>query len=450
MPYLLNFVYLLALVFLSPWLLYKSLTTGKYRRGVWNKLTGRVLMGTTIPSVPAPPDADTNADRPTVWFHGVSVGEIHLLRQVVAAYRQRHPSHACVISTSTDTGFDEARKAYPDLPIIFWPFDFTWAVKSALARVRPTLVVLAEGEIWPNFVRIAKGKGIRLAVINARMSPRSAGRYRKLRWLASSTFSRLDLCAAQTEEYAASFRLAGAPSVVVTGNVKYDGASTDRANPRTVALGRLLGIRPGEMVWVAGSTQAPEEEIVLDIYKRALAQLPNLRLVLVPRQKERFEPVAQLLEKSGLPHTRRSRLNQSPTQAAEAPGRAVILLDTFGELSAAWGLADVAFVGGSLDGKRGGQNMIEPAAYGAAVTFGPCTWNFKDTVARLLQDRAAVQVLDRAELERETLSFLSGDERRRLLGQAARAFVAAQQGAVQRTLDALDRLLVAPHERRAA
>src|SRR5438128_2039050 len=141
MPYLLNLVYLVAFVLFSPWLLYQALTTGKYRRGLWTKLRGRVEVPRTTAT--------------TVWFHGVSVGEIHLLRQVVAAYRRRHPEHACVISTTTDTGFDEARKAFPDLPVIFWPFDFTWAVKSSLIRVKPALVVLAEGEIWPNFVNIA-------------------------------------------------------------------------------------------------------------------------------------------------------------------------------------------------------------------------------------------------------------------------------------------------------
>jgi 3-deoxy-D-manno-octulosonic-acid transferase len=425
MPYLLNLVYLLVLFLLAPWLLYKSVTTGKYRRGFWMKLTGRVTM---------PP---TKAQATTVWFHGVSVGEIHLLRQVVAAYRRRHSDHACVVSTTTDTGHDEALKAFPDLPVIFWPFDFTWAVKTALARVQPALVVLAEGEIWPNFIRIAKHRGIRLGVINGRMSPRSRRRYEKLRWLARGAFAHLDVCAVQTEEYAAGFRALGAANVVVTGNVKYDGACADRANPRTLGLRGLLGIMPGELVWVAGSTQDPEEEIVLGIYRRALDKHANLRLVLVPRQKERFDRVAELLERSGLAYVRRSRLAPSSNHPVTSSSRPVLLLDTFGELGAAWGLADVAFVGGSLDGKRGGQNMIEPAAYGAAVTFGPCTWNFKDTVARLLQNNAALQVTDAAALELETLRLLGDADLRNALGRAARAFVAAQEGATERTLEAL-------------
>jgi 3-deoxy-D-manno-octulosonic-acid transferase len=434
MPYLLNLIYLLTLILFSPWLLYKALTTGKYRRGFWTKLTGRV-------------DArSANRQTRTVWFHGVSVGEIHLLRQVVAAYRRRHPDERCVISTTTDTGFDEARKAFPDLAVIFWPFDFTWAVKTSLARAQPDLVVLVEGEIWPNFVRIAKSRGIRLAVVNGRMSPRSAGRYVKLRRVVRGIFGRLDVCAVQTEEYAAGFRKVGATNVIVTGNVKYDGACADRNNPKTVALRDLFGIRPGQLVWVAGSTQDPEEEIVLGIYRCVILKYPNLRLVLVPRQKERFNPVADLLQRTGLAFVRRSAM--PPGQAVS--GSPVVLIDTFGELSAAWGLADVAYVGGSLDGKRGGQNMIEPAAYGAAVTFGPFTSNFKDTVARLLQCDAALQVPDAAGLESATLRLLADARLRAALGQAALQFVASQQGATQRTLDALDGLWERSPSARAA
>ncbi len=181
MPYLLNLVYLLVLLGYVPRLLYMGLTTGKYRRGFWTKLTGRVA-----PTKAAP-------GQRTVWFHGVSVGEVHLLRQVISAYRRQHPDHCCVVSTTTDTGHEEACKAFPDLQVIFWPFDFTWSVQTALARIRPDMVVLAEGEIWPNFVRLAKQKGIRLAVINARMSPRSAGRYARLRGVVRGIFARLDV-----------------------------------------------------------------------------------------------------------------------------------------------------------------------------------------------------------------------------------------------------------------
>jgi 3-deoxy-D-manno-octulosonic-acid transferase len=425
MSYLLNALYATLLLGLSPWLLYKAVTTRKLRRGLLRKLLGSAVL--------------RDGDAPCAWFHGVSVGEIHLLGQVVAQFRRRHPTWDCVISTTTDTGMEEACKRFPDLPVFYWPFDFSWSVRKALANVKPSLVVLAEGEIWPNFVLAAKSRGVPVAVINGRMSPRSARRYEWLAWLARPLFRRIDLFAAQTEDYALGFKTLGAPpeAVHVTGSVKYDGVLADRRNARTQELRALLGIKKGELIWIAGSTQAPEEEIVLRIYQEACALHPNLRLCIVPRQRERFEEVAGLLTRSGLPFLRRSQLVTPNIQTA-----AVILVDTIGELSALWGLADVAFVGGSLDGRRGGQNMIEPAAYGAAVVFGPHVWNFRDTATRLVAAGAAIQVQDAAELARVTLQLLSSTEHRHTLGEQAQRFVGSQQGATQRTLALLDQLVL--------
>lgn len=421
MRYLLDLVYLLALLAFSPWLIYKAFTTGKYRRGLVVKLLGQ-----------APLDPDS---RRVAWFHGVSVGEIHLLRQVIAAFRHRHPGWQCVISTTTDTGLDEARKHFPELTSFYWPLDFSWSVRRALRCVNPTLVVLAEGEIWPNFVLAAAERGVPVAVINGRMSPRSARRYQLVRGLVRLILRRIALFAMQTEEYAASLCQLGVlpERIRVTGSVKYDGVVGERGNTQTVALGKLFGIGRGDLVWVAGSTQAPEEELVLDIFRRARAAHPNLRLLLVPRQRDRFEEVAGIVQRSGLSFARRSTLAEPADPATE-----VLLVDTIGELGAVWGLADVAFVGGSLDGQRGGQNMIEPAAYGAAVVFGAHVWNFRDTVARLLEAGAAEQVVDAAGLEMVVRRLLNEASEREAMGAAARALVREQQGATERTIDLLE------------
>jgi 3-deoxy-D-manno-octulosonic-acid transferase len=435
MVYLLNLLYLGALTLLAPWLCFRALTTGRYRRGLAAKVLGRVVHPLL-----------TDDGCPVVWFHGVSVGEIHLLRSLIARFRERFPHWRCVVSTTTDTGHDEARKCFPDLAVIDWPFDFTWAVQSALRRVRPSLVVLAEGEVWPNFVWAASRMGIRLAIVNGRMSPRSASRYRKVHALVHPLFARFDLITAQTDEYREHYQALGATHVVATGNIKYDGVQTDRANSKTRAMGEMLGVWPGEIVWVAGSTQDPEERLCLAIYAKARQAQPRLRLILVPRHRERFDEVARLLQESGLPFVRRSRLEAGYVP----PSGAVILADSMGELSAIWGLADIAYVGGSLDGKRGGQNMIEPAAYGSAVLFGPHTWNFKDPVANLLGRNAAVQVMDASALEAAVLELLQDADRRRDLGQAARQFVLSQQGATGRTLDCLEQLMQPAPARRAA
>jgi 3-deoxy-D-manno-octulosonic-acid transferase len=426
MRFLLDAVYLLGLLVLSPWLGYKILTTAKSRRGLWAKLTGRAVLR---------PDSG----RTVAWFHGVSVGEIHLLGTIVTAFRTRHPDWQCVVSSTTDTGLAEARKRFPDLAVFPWPFDFSWAVRRALRRVRPSLVVLAEGELWPNFLLAARANGIPVAIVNGRMSPRSCQRYRRAAWLVRPLFSRVDLIAAQTEEYAVSYRSLGArpERVAVTGNVKYDGVETDRDNARTQGLRRLLGIEPDDLVWIAGSTQAPEEEIALDIFRRLQTELPRLRLLLVPRQKERFEDVASLLRRAGVPFRRRSY------PIIPSSRHPVILVDTIGELGALWGLVDVAFVGGSLDGRRGGQNMIEPAAYGAAVVFGPHVWNFRDAAERLVRAGGAVQVVDAEGLATAVRRLLSDADERARFGSAARRFVLRQQGATVRTVDLLSRLVPA-------
>jgi 3-deoxy-D-manno-octulosonic-acid transferase len=424
MRFLMDAVYLLALLLLSPWLVWRALRTGRYRRGLRAKLLG-----------PSPCHPVTLSPCHPVWFHGVSVGEVHLLRQVIGAFRRRRPDLACVVSASTDTGLAEARKAFPDLAVFPFPFDFSWAVRRSLEAVRPSLVVLAEGEIWPNFLLACRRFGVPVAVINGRMSPRSRLRYRRLAVLAGPLLHRIDLFAMQNEDYARAVRDVGVPPgrVSVTGNVKYDGVSADRGNPRTAELRRLLKVGADDLVWIAGSTQAPEEETALGLWNKLRVEFPRLRLFVVPRQKDRFDEVARLLERSGVAFARRSA-----GAGLDAP---VVLVDTIGELGALWGLADVAFVGGSLDGRRGGQNMIEPAAYGCAVVFGPHVWNFADTAARLCEVGGARQVADAGELEEVLRSLLSDTARRRQMGEAARDFVLRQQGATERTIALLDDLL---------
>jgi 3-deoxy-D-manno-octulosonic-acid transferase len=427
---LLDLAYLLGLVTAAPWLLYRSLTSGRYRRAPLARFFGAVPL--TRPA---------KNGRPRAWFHGVSVGEVHLLRQVVAGFRERHPNWECVVSSTTDTGLDEARRCFPDLPVIAWPLDFSWAVRRALDIVQPRLLVLAEGELWPNMLRAAKRRGVTVAVVNGRFSPRSARRYQRLSGLARPMLQHVDLFAVQTDEYAEALKNLGvlAGRVAVTGSVKYDGLTGDRDNPQTTELGRLLGLDGGDLVWVAGSTQAPEEKIALSLYRTLKARFPRLRLVLVPRQRDRFDEVATLVRQSGLPLVRRSALNGKPP----ADRGAVVLVDTIGELGAVWGLADVAFVGGSLDGKRGGQNMLEPAAYGAAVVFGPHVWNFRDAAGRLVREGGAVQVKDAAGLTKVLPELLSSTGKRKRLGATARRLVLSQQGATERTLEALG-FLVAP------
>jgi 3-deoxy-D-manno-octulosonic-acid transferase len=434
MRFVLNALYIFVALLLSPWLVYKAITTGKYRRGLWSKLTG--ALGREDRPLPLEP----GAVRQTVWFHGVSLGEIHLLRPIIEQFRSRHPDWHCVVSTTTDTGYDEAMKRFTGLPVFFWPFDFSWAVRRVLQIIQPRLVVLAEGELWPNFLSLAKASGAQVVVVNGRLSPRSFRNHCHLRRLTGRLFDKIDLFAVQTPAYAASFRALGVPveRIIVTGSVKYDGVVMDRDNAKTRELASLFGIASGEMVLVAGSTQDPEESVALAVWQACRIKHPQLRLILVPRQKERFDQVAAWLSQQAIPFVRRSELKGPANER-----NCVILVDTIGELNAVWGLSHVAFVGGSLDGRRGGQNMIEPAAYGSAVLFGPHVWNFRDTAARLVEAGAAIQVMDAVDLEHAVRRLLDLPAERSKLGSRAQELVKSQQGATVKTLDCLDRLIAA-------
>jgi 3-deoxy-D-manno-octulosonic-acid transferase len=428
MPLVLDALYLLVLVALSPWLAWRAAVTGRYRRDLAAKLLGRVAV----------PNPDS---KPVAWFHGVSVGEVHLLVTLVGAFRKRHPDWVVVVSSTTDTGLAEARVRFADCVVVPYQFDFSWAVGRALDTIKPRVVVLAESELWPNFLAAASRRRVPVVVVNGRLSPRSFSRLRQVAWIARRLlFRHVTHFAVQSDDYADRLRQLGVPSekVSVTGSVKYDGATGDRDSPKAVELRRLLGLSGRELVWVAGSTHAPEEAVVLDAFARLRSRFPDLLLILVPRHPDRFAEVADLVAKSGLPHVRRGQL----TRPVRTPP-AVVLLDTVGELGAAWGLADVGYTGGSLDGKRGGQSMIEPAGYGVPTVFGPHVWNFRDAARRLVEAGGAVVVPDAAGLERAIGRLVGDTELRRRMGAAARELVKQQQGATARTLDLIDRVVAA-------
>lgn len=421
MPYLLNLVYGIALTLTLPWLVYQSIRTGKYREGLAARLLGRVPRRTS--------------DRPCIWLHAVSVGEVNLLATLLDALRKQWPDWQCVVSTTTKTGYALACRKYPDLTVFYCPFDFTWAANAAVRRIRPACLLLAELELWPNLIRAAKRSGARVAVVNARLSERSFSGYRRVRWLLRPTLARLDLIAAQNREYADRFLALGASAgiVHVTGSLKYDGARTDRVNPATQRLAKLAGVESSDRVFLAGSTQEPEEALALAAFRNLCGQHPELRLVIVPRHPERFDDVAKLLTDSGQKWQRRTELDsRSPDPAAR-----ILLVDVVGELGAWWGTAHVGFVGGSL-GNRGGQNMIEPAAYGVAVAFGPNTWNFRDVAAALIGARAAVVVHDGPELTAFVRRVLAVEEFGRGLGERAQLVVRTNLGATRRTVDLIE------------
>lgn len=432
--WLLNVAYLTLLAVLSPLIAWQAFRTGKYREGFWPKFFGLV--------------PQRESDATCVWIHAVSVGEVNLLSTLLRGLRATHPDWEYVISTTSRAGYELATKKYADHTVFYCPLDFSWAVRTAVLRIRPSVLVLAELELWPNLILAVKEYGAPVAIINGRLSDRSFPSYKRVRWFVARMLSQIDLIAAQNNETATRFLALGAPPdrVHITGSLKYDGAQTDRHNPRTQVLRELACITNNDIVFLAGSTQEPEEQIAIDIFKRLAPQHPRLRLILVPRHPERFDDVAKALEASKLPWNRRSRLVNHSSQLIHSRDathrRPILLVDSVGELAAWWGASTIAFVGGSF-GTRGGQNMLEPAAYGAAVSFGPNTWNFRDIVASLLSADAAAVVKDASALENFVRHCLERPREAEAMGQRAQQLVCSQLGATDRTVALLNSLMSA-------
>lgn len=426
--YVLNAAYVTLLVLSSPWIIWSALRHGKHHEGFAAKLLGHVPR--------------RRGERPCAWLHAVSVGEVNLLATTIAELSRQRPDCEIVVSTTTKTGFDLAKKKYADRTVFYCPLDFSWAVNAAMRRMRPSLLVLAELELWPNLIAAAKRHGATVAVINGRLSDKSFRGYRRVGRLAGRVLRQVDAIAAQNLETAERFIMLGArPDCVhCTGSLKFDGAQTDRSNPRTADLRRLAGIEPDDVVLLAGSTQEPEEQYALDVFRRFWPQHPNLRLILVPRHPQRFDEVAALLDRSGLQWQRRSSLPLDQPASGSTSRPRVLLVDTIGELSAWWGAATIGLVGGTF-GCRGGQNMLEPAAYGVAVCFGPNTWNFRDIVAQLIAADGAKVVHDAAEFAAFVERALNDPRWGVELGERARSLVLSQQGATSRTVTLLQDLL---------
>jgi len=426
MPIFLNVVYVLIAVLVSPVLIYRRVVHGKYRTGWGEKLLGQLPV--------------RSSNKPCIWFHAVSVGEVLQLKTVVAELLKQRPDCDIVVSTTTSTGHAVASRTFPGHIVCYFPLDFSWSVKNAIRRVSPTAIVLVELEIWPNLIRFARRANIPCGLINGRISANSYRGYRRIRFAIRRTFASLSFAAVQNGTYANRIADLGVPTdrIRVTGSVKFDGLQTDRQNPQTNELRAHFGIAADERVFIAGSTQEPEEQIAIDTYRNLRSRCSDLRLILVPRHQERFEQVAGLVADNGFPIVRRTAESAVPAVDSEEPP--ILLLDTLGELSACWGLADIAFVGGSLT-NRGGQNMIEPAGYGAAVLFGPNTRNFRDVVEMLLDASAAQVVQDGNELTETVRSLLENSQATAQTGQRASAVALSQQGATDRTVDLLLNLL---------
>ena len=383
-------------------------------------------------------EPQTTNREPRIWIHAVSVGEVQVAGQLMRAMRERNPNLRFVFSTTSSTGWKTAeREVTPADVLIYNPLDFGGCVKRALDAVNPCAVILTETEIWPNFIRALKKRGVPIYLVNARISDRSAPRYKALRWFFGEVFRCFTKIYAQSDLDARRLTDAGADpaSVSVTGSFKFDVAHRNEAKERE--LRDWIG--EGEIL-LGGSTWPGEDVVMLEAYGKILEKHPGVKLVIAPRHFEKADAVEANIKAAGFECVRRSRGGRAEARPSR---NAVYLADTTGELMGLFGIASVAFVGKSLC-EHGSQNMIEPCLCGVATVVGPYTENFRPVMSDLLAADALVQTPDAptAEVRKtsvvaELQGFFDDPVRRAAYGERARAVVARRCGVVGRCADEL-------------
>ncbi len=413
----------LVFLLLSPYYVMRMARRGGYARGFLERF------GTFCPEQ----RARLGGGRP-IWIHAVSVGEVELALRLIERIRARSGATALVLSTTTSTGHAvAARKLDREVGLFYYPLDSFFCFRRVHRLLQPRALILVEAELWPNHLRFCAGRGVPLALLNARLSRRRLPRYRRFRWVFAPGLRGFRVVTLQSGEDVAALAAIGFPkdALRVVGSVKYDTAGGGDAEARERLMSALgfLGDRP---LWVAGSTHPGEEMLVADLFLRLRKRHPALALALAPRHAERAGEVCALLKDRGIAQVRRSGL-----PGADAAGADALVLDTTGELKYLYERATVIFMGKSLLG-RGGQNIIEPAVCAKPVVFGPHMENFSSIVADFLASGAAVQVQDAAGLESTTDRLLGDPNERHRLGSAAAEVVTRKRGAMDRTLAALD------------
>lgn len=443
MRWLADLVYALVGLLYLPVALYQAVFKGKNRRG-WSERLGAVRR------------FDPNRRR--IWIHAVSLGETNATPRLVEALQRELPDWEIVLSSTTDTGYARAVQLYGRGRVFRFPLDFSLVVDRVLRRVRPTLIVLVELEVWFNLTRQARQSGIPVAVVNGRLTARSARRLARLGPASRSMFHSLAWVGAQDEAIAERFVSLGTPrgQVTVTSSMKWDTAEVADDVEGSKELAAALGLTEADSLWVCGSTGPGEEERILGAYRALLDEWVGLAhnvpdslggsaapsrplLVLVPRKPERFDEVERLIAGAGFRCLRRSAC-LAGRSADPKPARGVILGDTMGELRKFYALAAVVFVGRSLV-PMGGSDPMEVAALGKPIIVGPHTDNFALPVAALLAAEALRQVPDADRLLEAVKEFLMDREEAVLWGARARAAVLEQQGATERTVSRLVRLV---------
>ncbi|WP_405236770.1 lipid IV(A) 3-deoxy-D-manno-octulosonic acid transferase [Lentisalinibacter orientalis] len=417
-----RFAYQLLVYLATPFVFLFWLWRGFTRKGYHDRLGQRFGIGF--------PDIRSGS----VWIHAVSVGEVQAAAPLIKALKDRFPSRAVVVTTVTPTGAERVHRLFGDEVVhCFAPFETPGAVRRFFDRVRPELAVIIETELWPNLYAECGRRRVPLVLASARISPRSVARYRHLTPLFREALSHGIIIAAQSEQDAQRFRdLGAAPArTFVTGNIKFD-VEIDES---LAARGREFAAEhfPGRSVWIAASTHAGEEEIVLAAHRRLLAAVPDALLMLVPRHPERFPAVADMVREQDLDFVSRTGGERCSAETR------VFLGDTMGELPLFYAASDIAFVAGSLV-PIGGHNLLEPASLGLPILTGPHLFNAEDIAAMFAERGASRVVTDEAELAAALEQLFADEAARRQMGERARRLLLDNRGSLRSLLELLEPL----------
>lgn len=380
-----------------------------------------------------PRDFLKGATGPRIWMHGASAGDLLALKPMVGELKRRLPGCTVIMSTLTNSGLLMARERLKEADeVTYVPYDLPGATRRAVEAIKPDLLVLEYTEIWPSLIRAAHASGAAIALTNGRFSPGKLGRYRLLFSLIGNPLHALDLFLMREDDEAERVLSLGAQPgrVHITGNTKFDTLLVAVQEGRPDAVAAAIGHEDGRPLFIAGSTHEGEEALLLPVFQRLRQDHPTLRLLVAPRYIERAGKVRAAAEALGLKAGLRSQ---------GATGCDVVVLDTIGELVAAYQLATIVFVGGSFT-SRGGQNILEPAAHGKPVLFGPNMDNFHDSV-QVLVGRGGIQVRDPDHLAKVAGELLARPDQLRELGKLARAAVSSIRGASERNVEHMAKLL---------
>ncbi|TDO94815.1 3-deoxy-D-manno-octulosonic-acid transferase [Halanaerobium saccharolyticum] len=415
-----NLLLFIILVVYSPILIYKKITNS-------NKKNIKEMFGFYSNDIKKL--AENNK---IIWIHAVSVGETVAASPVVKELKKEMPEYKIIFSTTTYTGQNMAHKIIKDADaVVYFPFDLTFAVKKALKTINPELIMIIETELWPNFIKIAKNKGHKIIYANGRISDSSFKKYKYLGSILPEMLNNIDCLAMQSAQDKERVIELGADAekVLNLGNTKFDQNYSSISESKKEDYRNKFKINEDNLVFVAGSTHADEEKHLIQIYKDLKTKFPELYFIVAPRDIERAAEIADLFQKNNIDYIKKSELKSESSDKIDA-----LILNTIGELAQIYSIADLVFVGGSMMGK-GGHNILEPAAHGKLVFFGPDMSNFKDSRDLLLKNDAGIQVNSWQSLKKQLLYYLNNINDLNSKGEKARKVILNNKGASKRILD---------------